>query len=209
MPMTIVTHPGTGTEIVAGVLRRHGARLRRIEHVADAHTARFDGLVLLGGADILPTWYGEPNRNAGRPDRKRDLVEWTLVRRAFTEQKPVLGICRGHQMLAVAAGGSLYQDIWSEAHPGVGRHSCSSHRLVRVIPALRDRLPTLTVNSLHHQAVKCVPPAFVVAAASEDGVIEAIYRPGLLGVQWHPELLYPRDERWEGLFAWLVEGLQP
>ena len=74
---------------------------------------------------------------------------------------------------------------------------------------LAVQLPTLTVNSYHHQAVRVVPHGFTVAARAADGIVEAIYRPGGLGVQWHPELLYAMDRRWQALFRWwYVDGLQ-
>jgi putative glutamine amidotransferase len=203
--MIALTHRGTGTDIVAGIVSELGGKLQTVSDKHTAYTARMDRLLLLGGADVSPFFYGEPIIDAQPPDRDRDVVEWILVRRAITERVPILGICRGHQMLAVAHGGTLWQDIVNG--PGAYEHG-TYHKLNQVHSKLAGRLPTRTVNSLHHQAVRVVPFGFDVAARSPDGIIESVYRPGALGVQWHPELLYPRDRKWLGLFQWWWDGLK-
>lgn len=149
------------------------------------------------------------NRNSidtQQPDQARDKVEWVLARRAITERVPMMGICRGHQMLTIAHGGSLHQDMYTCLgldHPsGKGvKHN------VKLFGPLADKVPTKTVNSLHHQAVNTIPLGFDIAATSKDGVIEAIYRPGALGVQWHPELMLASNKRWATLFDWWLDGL--
>lgn len=203
--MHIVTHPGTGTETVRRIVSEHGGTLHIVTRKEEASTIPFDGLILLGGADINPFFYGEGNRAAENISRDRDIVEWLLVRRALTAEVPILGICRGHQMLAVASGGSLYQDI--EAETGLRHSRGYTHKLSGVDKPLAAHLPTWTVNSLHHQAVKTVPYGFKVTACSKDGIIESIWRPGALGVQWHPELMIGSDRRWIKLFHWFFEGL--
>lgn len=201
--MIIASHPGTGTDIVADVLRKNGAHLQLVTNRSDAESVEFDGLILLGGSDISPFFYGQPSTYSYGANRERDIIEWVLVRRALSMQVPILGICRGHQMLAVACGGSLYQDITIET----GASHDGRHRLGKVSNPLAKHLPTVHVNSLHHQAIKTMPPGFQVAALSIDGIVEAIWRPGLLGVQWHPELLYPANRQWSKLFRWFIAGL--
>lgn len=220
--MHIVTHYASGFEAARDALRLYGAKVEQIRTVDQARACTLDGLLLLGGVDINPIWYGEEAVFARRTDTKRDLVEWTLVRRALAERVPVFGICRGMQLLNVALGGALWQDIELEGvsayHPMPWEHA-----ITKIDRALATHMPApgrrgLRVNSRHHQAVKFVAPGLRTAAKSEDGVIEAVYRPGrrgqrkrdaiggLLGVQWHPEDLIAEDGRWSHLFRWFVEG---
>lgn len=204
----IVCHEGTGTGVVKAVVEKLGGVVRVVSSLEEAQTLAFDGLLLLGGADINPAWYGEAITHAQRPNLQRDLIEWCMVRRAISAGAPVMGICRGHQMLAVAHGGSLHQDLRAEGVTS-HNHNGQGHKLVDVTRPLARHMPaTRRVNSYHHQAVKTVPPGFDVAAESEDGVIEAIWRPGYLGVQWHPELLIAGgDGDWSALFKWFMAGL--
>ena len=162
---------------------------------------RLDGIVFPGGADVAPEEYGEqPMDHLNVVEPERDRTELTLARWAFEDDLPVLGICRGQQLLNVALGGSLYQDLrhqavtqveHSEAH-GQGR-AALVHR-VRLDPDSRlaqliDET-SIDVNSLHHQAVKSVASRLRVTGKSDDGVIEAVESPErrfLIAVQWHPE----------------------
>ena len=175
---------------------------------------RLDGVLLAGGVDMEPATFGEaPHPRLGRTDPARDQVELTLARWAIAEGKPLLGLCRGHQVLNVALGGTLYQDIEAQV-PGAIRHDYFpgfprdylAHR-VTVTPGSRLHAAagdsTMPVNSMHHQAVKTLAPGLVVTARAEDGVIEAIESEGpgyLVGVQWHPEVFEKRDERTQRLF---------
>lgn len=174
---------------------------------ASAVVARLDGLVISGGADIDPARYGEepgPHTVDWRPDR--DAWELALLDAADAAGLPVLGICRGMQMLAVHAGGSLVQHVPDVV--GHGKHNPGgdqySPRAITVDPT--SRLATLigttgTVQCHHHQAVR-EHPGFTAAAWGEDGLLEAIEAPGdrfVVAVQWHPEVV---DDA--GLFAGLI-----
>lgn len=179
---------------------------------------RLDGLLLAGGVDLEPATFGEaPHPQLGRTDRSRDEVELQLARWAIAEGKPVLGLCRGLQVLNVAMGGTLYQDIEAQIpgamrhdyFPGFPRdylaHEVSLTEGSRLRSAIGD--PRLAVNSMHHQAVKSLAPGLLVSARADDGVIEAIEAPGpsyLVGVQWHPEVFEQRDERTHRLFQSFV-----
>jgi putative glutamine amidotransferase len=162
---------------------------------------RLDGIVFPGGADIAPEEYGEqPIGNVNIIEAPRDRTELTLARWAFADNLPTLGICRGQQVLNVALGGTLYQDL---RHQGVTdvEHSDADGR-VRTAMIHRVRLDpnsrlaqlidqtSIEVNSLHHQAVKTIAPQLKVTGTSEDGVIESLEsgdRRFLIAVQWHPE----------------------
>ena len=158
-----------------------------------------DGLVLTGGGDVDPQMYGEdPIPNMGSIDPKRDHFELEITRRALGIGKPVLAICRGHQVLNVAAGGTLYQDIPSQIkgsikHRGKAPVYYPSHN-VRVQEGSKlhgmFEKAELGVNSFHHQAVKDLGEGLVATAWAPDGVIEAMElsrETFVLGVQWHPE----------------------
>ena len=164
--------------------------------------ASVTGLLLTGGEDVDPELYGDERRHAERVNRARDDCELALVAEARARVLPLLGICRGAQVLAVALGGSLVQDIPRVALRGGGvilhrddgpgrrdtEHTVSvddGSRLARILGVTR-----LPVNSHHHQAVRDVPLPARVVARSDDGVAEAIEDPGqpfAIGVQWHPE----------------------
>jgi len=164
---------------------------------------RLDGLLLAGGADVHPRHYGEAiHEKCGQIDEARDAVELTLTRWALAEDLPILAICRGIQVLNVAAGGSLYQDIASQV-PGSLKHDCwldhpRDYLAHQVTVSSDSQLASILgqsqvdVNSMHHQAVKDLAPRFRVVAQAPDGLIEAIEghdHPFTLGVQWHPEEL--------------------
>ncbi len=165
--------------------------------------ARLEGVLFSGGGDIDPARYGaEWHAKLTGVDAERDRVEITLARWVVADDKPFFGICRGSQVLNVALGGTLYQDIGE--HPGAQRHTFPypefPHTLrphtikVEEDSRLADVLgePMLTINSLHHQASKEVAPGLVVAARAPDGIVEALEVPAHpfgLAVQWHPECL--------------------
>lgn len=162
-----------------------------------------DGLVLTGGEDVDPAWYETaPHPRLNPPSRERDLFELALFAAARQRELPVLGICRGIQLVNVALGGTLYQDLPSERrgtvdHDPQGARTDRSHD-VRLEPgslaagALGSA--TVRVNSFHHQAVRDLAPKLVASGWSEDGLIEAVEgaegQPWLLAVQWHPEEMH-------------------
>ena len=176
-----------------------------------------DGIVLSGGADIDPEYLGEEPLEGVSINPRRDNQELMLVRLAVDRQIPVLGICRGIQVLAAALGGKLYQDIKTQHDRPCIEHS---QTIARGLPSHDVRLEkdsllhsffgkeTLAVNSFHHQAVKEVPAGFRVTAVAPDGIIEGLestaFRP-ILGVQWHPEcFILENDLTMMPIFNWLI-----
>lgn len=160
------------------------------------------GLVLTGGEDVGPERYGaKPHEKLGKVDRVRDAAELALIAEARKRRLPILAICRGIQILNVALGGTLYQDL-DEERPGPIRHQDETGKhAIRVAPGslLEQTLGTQAamVNSRHHQAIRDLAPALVAVAWAEDGVIEAAEAvnaaaPWILAVQWHPEDLTER-----------------
>jgi putative glutamine amidotransferase len=194
--------------------------LTRDAEVLDAHYQRCDGLLLAGGEDVDPSFYGaEPHPQLEKTNPFQDEVEIALARRAAAEGRPLLGICRGTQLLNVALGGTLYQDIATEL-PGTLNHRESAERRDMAYLAhpmtlegdswLAERLDTaeLPVNTLHHQALHRLAPGLRVVARAPDGVIEAVEGTGpgfVLGVQCHPEELWEQaDRRWARMFEGFV-----
>jgi putative glutamine amidotransferase len=164
---------------------------------------RLDGLLLAGGIDVHPRHYGETiHEKCGQIDEAQDAVELTLARWALDGRLPILAICRGIQVLNVAAGGTLYQDIASQVPdslkhdywPDYPRNLLPHQVTVNNDSHLAAILggTQVAVNSLHHQVIKDLASRFRVVARSADGLIEAIEdqsHPFALGVQWHPEEL--------------------
>lgn len=184
---------------------------------AEAYIELLDGLLIPGGADITPTLYGEdPVPQVTYLLEDQDRLELSLIRLASERQIPIFGICRGIQLLNVAFGGTLYQDLPSQ-YPGCIGHSQDvstrsqlTHRAQLVSGSLMEQLlgpEPLFVNSYHHQALKETAPGFTVSARASDGVVEAIEDAArrIYAVQWHPEELVDRCERFRPLFRYLVE----
>lgn len=181
---------------------------------------RVDGILISGGGDIDPRFYNEPPLpGLGPTDAQRDEIELPLARWAVEEGKPLLGICRGSQVLNVAMGGTLYQDIPSQIKTQLVHDSSftrqdwtfMAHEL-RLEP--ESKLAQLfgtscfLTNSLHHQSLKDVAPGLRAVGWAPDGVIEAVEGEGetfLVGVQCHPEALQGvADPRWQALFREFV-----
>ena len=212
---------------VAGVPAAYARALERAGHVpvvicrgADTNALRelvrkLDAVVFSGGEDINPSRYGETRRRrCGRPRDWRDSFDFALMAACVAEKKPILGICRGAQLMNVFFGGTLYQDIPSEYNPAPGGtrciHTSYAHvkgednlpvheiavepdsRLAKVLGAGSCR-----VNSLHHQGVKKLAPGFRVTARASDGFVEAIEHSSYpaVGLQFHPEHVLPYRER--------------
>jgi putative glutamine amidotransferase len=186
----------------------------------DALVERLDGLVLTGGGDVEPRRYGEePHESIRRTNSARDEFEIALVREAKERRLPMLAICRGLQIVNVAFGGTLIQDIpttvGSIDHTVIGHAVFDGHQPVTVesnsLIAKAIGQTDLMVNSIHHQAVKDLAPGFRAVAWAGDGVIEGIEyeddRWPLLAVQWHPEYLSENsDEASRNLFASFVDA---
>ena len=207
-------------------IRRTGGEPRVLtpgELTPEAAIAAIDGLLLTGGLnDIDPARYGEaPHQTTVAPDAARDEFELALARLAREADMPVLAICRGAQILNVARGGTLVQDIPSEV-PGAVTHTVPPppYAIAHEIWLNKDTLlwqlmhETLaendagSVNSRHHQAIATLAPGFEVCATAPDGVIEAIEDPGArfcLGVQWHPENFW-RTGEFRPIFEGFVEA---
>lgn len=169
--------------------------------------APVDALLLAGGGDLDPATYGDlPDPSTVDVDRLRDDVEVALARVAIERGVPVLGLCRGMQVVNVALGGRLHQDVEGHVLPPPGTHAVhtASGSLSRQLLGAR-----VDVRSLHHQAVAELGTGLRATARSDDDGIEAIELPGhpLLGVQWHPEL--QPDEGQKALFDWLVRSARP
>ena len=198
-------------------LARAGAGMRWVElsdpeqAVQDALTC--DGLLLPGGGDMDPKFYGQARIPAcGEPNLLRDAAEPLLLRAFLATDKPVLGICRGIQVMNAVLGGDLYQDIKPFEHLPHNDHWAKVHTVTVRRGTLLSRIlgqDTVLVNSQHHQAVDRVAPGFTLAALSEDGIVEAIEKPDArfcLGVQWHPEWLSNADPAMQGLFDAFVNA---
>lgn len=173
-----------------------------------------DGLLLTGGGDVHPARYGaRPSPHLGAVSLERDALEWRALDIALTRGMPVLGICRGLQVLNVFLGGTLYQDLESEVPAPHGQSrgwGDAAHAVTVAEDSLLGRIvaaPTLRSNSYHHQAVRTLAPGLRAVAHSEDGLIEAIEaaEPGwVVAVQWHPERRAaeaPADDPDHRLFA--------
>jgi putative glutamine amidotransferase len=204
-----------------------GGEVRVLEVSTDVAAALegLDGLVLTGGGDVAPARYGEaPHPSTEEAEPGRDDFELALVSMARQQRLPILAICRGAQVLNVAYGGTLVQDIASQV-PGALTHTTEvpPHRAFELSHevwldkdtilsnVMRERLSdsdACKVNSRHHQAVRQIGDGLIVSATAPDGVIEAIEDPAArfcLGVQWHPENFW-RTGEFRPLFEALLEA---
>ena len=176
-----------------------------------------DGLLFPGGEDIDPSYYGEnPHKNLGeiRPEVDKFLFHSLLY--ALEQRKPALGICKGMQMMVVATGGSLYQDIYSQREEETFLHCQSGRRTYGVHQVQIDKdsrlfqiLETgqIATNSMHHQSVRTLGKGRRLSAHTEDGIVEAVESLDgrLIGVQWHPEEMVPESGAMKRLFKNLVQ----
>jgi putative glutamine amidotransferase len=217
----IAIAPSSKTHDYEESIRRAGGEPtildRAIDRPADV-VKSFDGILLTGGGDVLPSIYGEPSHPTfAAAEAGRDEYEIELVKLALERDLPIFAICRGIQVMNVALGGTLIQDIPSEvthAEP----HDIREPRVAiahevwmtadsRFERLMRERIQegdSVPVNSRHHQAIKQLASGLVVTGTAPDGVIEAVEDPSrafCMGVQWHPENFYRTGE-----FSPLFEG---
>ncbi|HEX7555924.1 MAG TPA: gamma-glutamyl-gamma-aminobutyrate hydrolase family protein [Leptolinea sp.] len=184
--------------------------------------ATFQGILLTGGGDIDPVLFnGETHPRVYGIDRQRDLLEIALVNYCASNKLPLLGICRGMQVINVALGGTLYTDI-ADQMPGALRHSCypaysRDYLAHSVLISVSTHLTAITsqsrmmVNSMHHQGIKELAADLTLSAIAPDGLVEGIefmFHPFFLGVQWHPECL-PNSPSDQALFSALVRAATP
>jgi putative glutamine amidotransferase len=214
---------GLNSAYVRSVMLAGGVPLMLSPHIGPSYAARaldgVDGLVLTGGEDVDPAWYqAERSPLCHPPSRERDLFELALFAAARQRELPILGICRGIQLINVALGGTLYQDLPSERpgpvdHDRPGSRSDRSHAIRLEEGSLAAEAlgaTSIRVNSFHHQAIRDLAPGLVATGWSEDGLIEAVEagegQPWMLAVQWHPEEMHAEAGAPDrGLFKALVE----
>ncbi|WP_274362072.1 gamma-glutamyl-gamma-aminobutyrate hydrolase family protein [Paenibacillus thermotolerans] len=178
-----------------------------------------DGLLLTGGGDIDPDLFGEePHPMLGEITPERDAFETAMIEEMLRLDKPILGLCRGCQMLNVAIGGDMYQDIYSQHEGNLLQHKQNapvrhgSHWIEIEEHSLLHRIMNerrIRVNSFHHQAVRNIGSGFTASAVSGDGIIEAIESKRhrfALGVQWHPEHMTTSDPHSGKLFQAFVDA---
>ncbi|WP_241154295.1 gamma-glutamyl-gamma-aminobutyrate hydrolase family protein [Staphylospora marina] len=188
------------------------------DEVIKRFSEQLDGLILSGGGDIDPTLFEEePHPGLGEIVPERDEMEIALVRRFVDMNKPVFGICRGCQILNVALGGDMYQDLQAQRacviqHSQRAPRSHASHSVQIHEGSLLHSIlgkTSIKVNSFHHQAVRMVAPGMKISAKSSDEVVEAIESVSgsfVLGVQWHPECMTSSSEEAEKLFEEFVKA---
>ncbi|MFD2305729.1 gamma-glutamyl-gamma-aminobutyrate hydrolase family protein [Enterococcus termitis] len=187
---------------------------------AKAYIAKIDKLLLAGGQDISPDLYGEaPHPKLQETNRNRDEFELALIKEAIKQNKPIFAVCRGMQLINVALGGTLYQDLslysnWEIKHtqeptlPQFATHEVNVQQDSLLYPLLGEQAQ---VNSYHHQAVHKLAESLKISAVSSDGLIEGIEsidpEQRILGVQWHPELRFDVEPKEFGLFDYFVNSL--
>ena len=198
--MKILISTGDKSEKYEAALRSCGAEV--VGGYLPELRADCDALVLCGGADIDPAIYGENNMGSFGIDPARDAIETKLMQ--LYADKPILGICRGEQLINALCGGTLVQDLPNKA-AHTGEDYAEVFHSVKAAPGSRMEAlfgAEFEVNSSHHQAIKTIAPGFRATLFAPDGTIEAIEhesRP-ILGVQWHPE----RTAYAEKLFRWFL-----
>lgn len=179
---------------------------------AKQYVRSVDAILLAGGQDVSPLLYGEePHLKLQGTSPLRDYFELAVIEEAWKQNKPILAICRGMQLLTVAFGGSLYQDVslypdLSVQHLQLSSPETAIHSVKIKETSWMGTLfgDSLDVNSYHHQAIKELPDTFTATAWSQDGLVEAFEATDkahlVIGVQWHPELMINHDEKAQALF---------
>jgi putative glutamine amidotransferase len=190
------------------------------EETIELYLEKIQGLVISGGLDLDPIYYGEePLPTLGAINPERANFEIMLAKRALNRDIPILAICGGCQLLNVVAGGTLYQDINSQVSDVLNHrqraprwypfHTVKIHRDTKLYQILKEE--KIRVNSRHHQAIKKLGKDFIVSGEAEDGIIEAIENPNLkfcIGVQWHPEDMFEKDYHSQTLFKTFIKSCE-
>jgi putative glutamine amidotransferase len=190
--------------------------LNNVKDVMKVQLENVDGLILSGGHDVNPLLYGEePNQKLGDIYNKRDNFDLELIKLATEMKKPILGICRGHQILNVSGGGTLYQDL-SLIHGCYIKHDQRSNpeQPTHTVEVLKESdlhsvlVDEAITNSFQQMSLNKVAEGFKVVARAKDGIIEAIEReegPFAMGVQWHPEMMSKYNEKMGKIFKLFIE----
>lgn len=167
-----------------------------------------DGLLFQGGKDIDPSFYGEEKDNAcGPTDTFEDEFHLALLKAAIKHNKPILGICRGFQLINVAFGGTLYQDLENKNHKHYDDYENPCHGLnIKENTQLYSIFGSfLRVNSLHHQGVKTLGKGLIASGYSDDGLIEALEKDNIIAIQCHPEALKEKNFTYLKLFKYFID----
>lgn len=201
-------------------LQEAGADVRILQPTTDteiltSYIKQCDGFLFPGGADIDPSYYGqEPIPECGKPNTVRDTMEYPLMELALQEEKPILCICRGLQMLNVVLGGTLNQDIKKSQkykHSDFLHRSTTTHPINITPNTMLHHLlnhDTIMVNSIHHQTIHTLGEGLIITAKSPDGFVEAVELPShpfCIAVQWHPEHMARKTPEQLKLFQALVQ----
>lgn len=189
--------------------------------VAKQYLEGMSGMILQGGSDVCPSWYNQENRNAKQVQRHRDLFEMALVKQCYDQNIPILGLCRGMQLINVVLGGTLHQELPEDRFQKHIDHQDDDFdefsledmkecfhdvdlQEGHVLSSIYNK-PQLVVNSYHHQGINKLAQELQEEARSSDGLIEAysLKEKGILGLQWHPELDMQHPENIELFDLWL------
>ncbi|UZJ44300.1 gamma-glutamyl-gamma-aminobutyrate hydrolase family protein [Marinimicrobium sp. C6131] len=217
-PLVAVTGPERGAFgprfLVAQVLRLYGARPIQVRPSDIDALPDFEAVVVTGGHDVQPVLYGAEPEVHPKYDPDRDELEKRVIHKALAEHRPLLGICRGAQLLNVCLGGTLVQDLRLHRRKTSHRRTILPLKTLEVVPEtlLLNLLGkhSQRINSLHNQAIDRLGRGLHVSGRDHDGIVQAVEDPSygfLLGVQWHPEfLLYRRSQR--HLFHALIASIK-
>ena len=175
---------------------------------------QLDGIIISGGNDVNPKLYNERiKKECGTLDNLRDFYEQAAVRYFVANNRPIFGICRGIQLMNVALGGSIYQDLLSNGFEQHSIMACKRNEPTHSVKIEKDSLlfeivqcEEMEVNSFHHQAVRVAAENMSVMARSEDGVIEAVSikdHPFAMAVQWHPEMMFDSEQQFKLIQAFV------
>lgn len=191
------------------------------DEIIDGYINMLNGILFTGGGDINPLIFGEePIRELGEVEYDRDEFEFKLYKRAAEKNIPMLGICRGMQIMNIASGGTIYQDIYSQ-RPGTNSHltknafgsdeyhSVSVNENSKLYDILKQT--DIKTNSFHHQAINDLADDYVATAFAKDGIIECIESKKLnfaIGIQWHPETMFEKYSIFRKIFIEFVKAAQ-